>query len=322
MRRSLSNLSLRALRAFESAARVESFKAAAAELGISPAAVSQQIKLLETQLGAPLFDRLHRRLRLTNTGARLGKALQLAFAEIDQTLATLTDNGLVATSSTLTVTAAPTFATKWLAPRLHRFQQRNSAVEIRLRAEEILSDPGLDPGVDIALRYGAGPYSGKLRSQKLWRAGELRAVCAPELGQVLSHPVEMLSHPLLRTAAPNGKTDEALAGWTSWFAAAGVDGCKVREAVTRAAFMGTSGLALEVAASGRGIALAPAILVEADLRGGRLVEPFPFRVEDPFSFWLLHRRDREQEKSIRSFASWILTEAQDVILPQSESRFA
>jgi LysR family transcriptional regulator, glycine cleavage system transcriptional activator len=118
----IATLPLGALRAFETAARLGSFKAAADELGVTPAAVSHQVKSLETYLGAALFERLHRALRLTRVGKRLADTASKSLGDLERALDDLAESGLVAGGKTLSVSAAPTFAAKWLAPRLHEFQ--------------------------------------------------------------------------------------------------------------------------------------------------------------------------------------------------------
>jgi LysR family glycine cleavage system transcriptional activator len=303
------SLPLHGVRAFDAAARLGSFKSAALELGVTPAAISQQVKLLESHLGTPLFIRLHRELRLTSVGDRLAAAAGRAFAMIEDTLGDLAEDGLIDGAATLTVTVAPSFASKWLAARIYRFQIAHPSIELRIRAEGALSDPAADRHIDVALRYGPGPYAGTLSATQLWPSGTIAAVCSPELAAHLSCIENLLSHTLLRTAAPDGVSDAEPASWLTWLGAAGISKGRARAALARAPLLGTSQVALEVAASGRGVALAPMILVERDLKVGSLIEPFGIRVPDPFSYWLLFRRDRADETRIRAFVRWITQEA-------------
>lgn len=253
---------------------------------------------------------MHRVIGLTPAGKRLATSTACAFEQIDETLAELAAEGLTTRPTTLTISAAPSFATKWLARRLHRFQGAQLRPQIRLVADETLSDPGKDRTLDVAVRYGAGPYSPLLVAERLWRQGAMAAVCAPALGSGLKEPRELLSLPLIRTAIPPRVLDGLATGWVAWFEAAGVNRIDVQPALEHAPLMGTSQLALEAAISGQGVALAPAILVVDDLRAGRLVQPFEVAVQDPFSFWLLYRRDRAEETKIRAFAKWIAAEAE------------
>ncbi len=308
--RQLSSFPLNALRAFEAASRLGSFKAAANELAVTPAAISHQVGALEQHLGAALFDRLHRSLRLTDAGAQLAATVQQAFANIRNTLAELSADGLVAGPTTLCVSAAPSFATKWLAPRLHRFQETHPHIEFRLLADNALVDLARDLRVDVALRYGAEPREDNLHAEALWRSGEIFPVCAPSAPAAnLSDPSALLEQTLLRTAAPSGPSGSGRIDWAAWFAAAGVSDSIAIRAAARGPLFGNTQLALEAAIGGQGVALAPALLVEDDVRTGRLIKPFDLAVTDPFSYWLIYRRDRADEARIRTFADWLRREA-------------
>jgi DNA-binding transcriptional LysR family regulator len=301
----IATLPLGALRAFEAAARLGSLKAAADELGVTPAAVSHQVKSLETHLGAALFDRLHRALRLTRTGERLAVTATRSFSDLGRTLDDLAETGLVAGGATLSVSAVPTFAAKWLAPRLHEFQSAYPDIELRLRADDALTDPARDRQVDVALRYGRGPYASELHADRLWPEDVVVAVCSPDLARQLKGPADLVDLRLLRTATPQDAKRADPIGWRSWFEAAGVPDHIVARAISGAPRFGTTQLALEAAVAGRGIALSPRILVEDDLVAGRLVAPFATSIADPFGFWLLHRRDRADELRIKRFTTWI-----------------
>ncbi len=301
---------LHALRAFEMAARVGSFKTAAAELGVTPAAISHQVKGLEAHLGLLLFERLHRALRLTPAGERLAIAARDSFVGLERAVAELGEQGAPGRRATLNVTAAPSIAAKWLAPRLHRFEAECPWIEMRLDASDRRADIARDPGVDVALRYGAGPHDAALRAVPLWLPGTVIAVCAPSLVAAgrLGRPEDILEHSLLRTVQPSlpGEDSDGIGplSWESWLAAAGVASRPVKGPL-----FGSTHLALEAALAGKGLALAPFILVEEDMERGRLVQPFPIALPDPFSYWLLFRADRADERGIRAFARWLGKEA-------------
>lgn len=310
----LPNLPLHALRAFEAASRTGSFKAAAAELAVTPAAISHQIKALEARLGLSLFERLHRSLRITPAGALLGEATRTAFSSLERVLEELTANGSAAGPRTLSVSAAPSFAAKWLAPRIHRFQARHPNVQLRLLAGDALVDLTNHREIDVALRYGYGPYGANLKVEKLWASGEIIAVCAPSLvrDNALRTPRDLLNFSLLRIPTLRPRLpDEGtpLPGWPAWLAAAGVDCEGAERKAADGPLFGSTHLAVEAAAAGRGVALAPAILVKEDLRTGRLAQPFETSISDPCSYWMLCRRDRAEEGRIRAFTRWILDEA-------------
>lgn len=307
--RPISNLPIGAIRAFEAASRLGSFKEAAAELAVSSPAISHQVKALEDRLGAPLFVRSNRSLRLTEVGERLATAAQGAFSQLSNAFSNLAADGLIAEPTTLTVSAAPSLAAKWLAPRLPEFAARHPSIQLRLHADTLLTDFGTDPAIDVGLRYGAGPYEATLHAELLWERSEIFPVCAPSLvsNGKLTCPADLLERgvALLRTAAPAGASGAAAIGWAAWFHAAGVTGVAVERALRRAPVVGSSQLALETASAGRGVALAPAQLVIDDIRVGRLVQPFPVSVPDPFAFWIVYRADRAGETRIRIFRKWV-----------------
>jgi DNA-binding transcriptional LysR family regulator len=301
----IATMPLGPLRAFEAAARLGSFKAAAGELGVTPAAVSHQVKSLETYLGAALFDRLHRELRLTRAGERLAATTTQSFGDLMRTLDDLAETGLTAGAATLSVSAAPTFAAKWLAPRLHDFQAAHPTIELRLRADDVLTDPSRDRQVDVAIRYGRGPYDSELHAERLWPEDVVVAVCSPDLARNVVNVSDLLSMRLLRTAAPSGTERTAPIGWAAWFEAAGVPRDVVARAIDHAPRFSTTQIALEAAMVGKGVALSPRVLVAEDLATGRLVAPFVTAIPDPFSFWLLHRQDRADEPRITRFTTWM-----------------
>ena len=319
-RRLLPTLPLGALRAFDAAARHGSFKAAALELSVTPAAVSHQIKGLEKRLGTTLFDRLNRGLRLTSAGQRLAMVTMESFTRLDAGLRELDASGLTNGSAMISISAAPSIAAKWLVPRLHRFQAAHPAIELRLQSGDALADVTSGSGIDVALRYGTGHYGADVSETQLWLPGEIVVVCAPTLAQggSLGSPMDVLHHPLLRTSLPArreagkqaaGGAGTELGGWSAWLAAAGIDPATIASSTMRGPLFGSSHLAIDAAAAGRGLALAPRILVADDIAAGRLVEPFPIAVPDPFAYWLVHATRRAAEPSIRAFARWIKDEA-------------
>lgn len=317
-RRLLPTLPLGALRAFDAAARHGSFKAAALELSVTPAAVSHQIKALEQRLDTNLFDRLNRGLRLTPAGQRLAAVTSDSFTRLEAGLRELETSGHRRSSATLTISSAPSIAAKWLVPRLHRFQAAHPTIELRLQSGDALADVTSGSGIDVALRYGTGHYGTDVSETQLWLPGKIVVVCAPALlqGGSLRTPMDVLHYPLLRTALParreTGKQAVAteLAGWPAWLAAAGISPATINPTTMRGPLFGSSHLAIDAAAAGRGLALAPRILVADEIAAGRLVEPFPIAVPDPFAYWLVHATRRAAEPSIWAFARWIMDEAQ------------
>lgn len=313
--RHLAALPWASLRAFEAASRLGSFKAAAAELSVTPTAISHQIKRLETHLGISLFERLHRALKLTPTGRVLARDVQKAFAGLERSIDKLKVDGRAKAANMLTVSAVPSLATKWLAPRLHGFQAAHPRIGLRIVADEVLVDFRRERTVDIALRYGPGIDEKAVHAERLWPRGEIIAVCRPDIAKdpTLASPADLKRQMLIRTAAPKSRAPSGrlppAPEWTAWFKAAGIRvDDDIRTALDGPVF-NTSQLAIEAAVAGRGIALAPRILVESDIASGRLMRLFPVSLADPNSFWLLCRADRFKESRLQAFIGWIRQEA-------------
>lgn len=308
-----SHLPWPALRAFEAASRHASFKDAARELGLTPTAISHQVKRLETRLGLKLFERLHRALLLTPAGETLATEAQAAFLRLEQTLDRLRLQGRVADRDSLTVSCVPSFATKWLAPRLHDFQAAHPRIALRVLADETLVDLRRDRTVDVALRYGPGPYGKGVVAERLWSRGAIVAVSAPTVAKLAKAPSGLARQMLMRTASPSArggsKRASPHADWSTWLAAAGVaTDSAIRKALDGPIFS-ASHLAIEAAVAGKGIALAPTVLVDRDVAAGRLVHLFDLAVPDPNAFWLVCRADRQTESRVRAFRRWIKREA-------------
>jgi len=208
---------LNALRAFEAAARHLSVSQAAAELHVTPAAISHQVKALEEWLGVPLFRRLNRQILLTEAGQTCSKGLRDGF---DRLAATVEKVRGRAGAAPLTVSAAPSFAGKWLLPRLERFRSAHPDIEVRIDANPRLSDFERD-NVDIGIRYGRGRYPG-LRADLLM-AENVYPLCSPKLLRGpprLRHPRDLARHTLLHIDMP--VMAEAEPTWEMWLRAAGV----------------------------------------------------------------------------------------------------
>lgn len=311
----IASLPWTALRSFEAASRLGSFQAAGLELSVTPTAVSHQIKRLEEYLGARLFERLHRSLKLTPTGKTLARESQKAFSGLARTIDRLRIDGKASTSHDLAVSVVPSLASKWLAPRLHGFQERHPGIGLKIVADEALVDLRGDKTIDIALRYGPAHPDKGIHAERLWPTTEIIAVCGKQIARKLGAgtPADLARHMLIRTAPPKSKASPKrmplAADWSAWFAAAGVPvDAQLRKALN-GPFFSTNHLSIEAAVAGRGIALAPRILVAADIAAGRLTRLFETSLVDPNGFWLLCRKDRITESELRSFIGWIRSEA-------------
>lgn len=293
--------SLNGLRVFWTAARHGSFVKAASELHVTPSAVSLQVRQLEDEIGLKLFERTARGLTLTASGQRVLPDIATAFQRLQDSFAALNESAHG--GSMLTVSAAPSFATKWLLPRLSKFLAANTEIEVSLKATVELADFERSEA-DIGIRYGRGDYPG-LMTELLLRE-TVFPVCSPELfaagGKALS-TAEILS---TATLLHDDSTDEseALPGWKMWLIAAGIDGVDWR----KGSHFDQSALAIEAAAGGLGVALAPAVLVEADLESGRLVRLDAAEVHEPFAYYLVYPADRSEREAVKAFRAWLFSE--------------
>src|ERR1700739_3607926 len=208
---------LSALRAFEAAARQMSFSKAGDELHVTPAAISHQIHALGQDLGVKLLHRLNRSIELTPSARVLLPGLTEAFAGIQSSVGRLRAHN---DTGTLTVTASPSFAAKWLVLRLHRFQEQCPQIDVRIFA----NDHGVDLGkgdFDIAIRYGTGNYPGL--AVELLLKNEVFPACSPQLlaaGPPLRTPQDLSAHALIHDQAI--ERDPLVPTWPMWLKAAGV----------------------------------------------------------------------------------------------------
>ncbi|HTO68871.1 MAG TPA: transcriptional regulator GcvA [Myxococcota bacterium] len=285
---------LNALRAFEAAARHLSFKDAAAELHVTPAAVSHQVRGLEDELGVALFVRLHRALALTPAGARCLPRLRDAFDRLEEATRGLRGR---AAQPRLVLSVVPSFGANWLVPRLGRFRARHPEIDLEVLSSSELVDFARDP-VDVGVRFGGGRYPG-VRADLLV-AEEYFPVASPKLARgrrPLRRPDDLRRHTLLH--------DETHDAWRSWLASAGVTAVDPERGVV---FSDSSQLVF-AAAAGQGVALARALLAAPFLRAGTLVRPFPGSVPAEFAYWVVCAQARAEEPAIRAFRDWLTDEA-------------
>jgi LysR family glycine cleavage system transcriptional activator len=293
---------LNALRAFEAAARHLSFTRAAEELNVTPGAISQQIRQLEEFAGAPLFRRTGRQVLLTDAGQAALPLLTNAFEMMAEAVHHMR---APARRDRLMISSAPSFAAKWLAPRLEKFQSQNPEAEVWVAADLAMIDFN-HTDVDLALRYGKGTYEG-LRSEKIMSESVL-PVCSPDLMEgphPLRSPADLVHHVLLHDESP--ENDPSRPDWSAWLKAHGVttvDG-------SRGPRFTQSSLVVEAAAAGRGVALAKHTIAAGDLERGRLIAPFADGASDlTFAYWIVYPKWRTPSKLARTFMAWVKAEAQ------------
>lgn len=293
---------LNALRAFETAGRHLSFTKAAAELNVTPAAVSHQVKALEELLGVSLFRRLTRALRLTDAGQAAMPMLGQGFDNLAQAVAQMRchcDSGL------LTISVSPSFGAMWLVPRLEQFRSRHPDIEIRIDGTDRLVDLNNDDA-DTAIRYGSGGYD-RVRVDFLF--GQVNTpVCSPALlsgEHPLSQPADLRHHTLLHV-----DWKDAEASWRMWLLAADVHDIDP----ARGPRFTHENMAVQAALDGHGVALIGDMLVADHFATGRLVRPFDPSLSTPlnFSFYLLSAKDKAEQPKVAAFRNWLLEEARAV----------
>ena len=291
---------LSALRAFEAAARLESFSKAADELSVTPAAISHQIAALEADLGVSLFRRRNRAVELTPSARVLLPGLSEAFSSIQTSVRRLRAHN---DTGTLNVTASPSLAGKWLVQRLHRFQEAWPDIDVRISATDTMVDLTRDD-FDIAIRYGTGRYAG-LDVELLLR-NEVFPVCSPEVlrqGPPIDKPGDLLRHQLIYDQAID--RDPLAPTWSMWLKAAGVQEPPHAPGLS----VSTNHLALEAAIGGHGICLANSTIAAADLATGRLVRLFSLSLPDLFAFYIVTVPGALERGKVRAFRDWLRQEA-------------
>ncbi|MGR3542132.1 MAG: transcriptional regulator GcvA [Hasllibacter sp.] len=286
---------LTALRAFEAAARRLSFKDAAAELHVTPAALSLQIRNLEEHLGQPLFRRLNRAVELTEAGRALTGPATDGFETLRagwRAARRLNETGA------LTVTAGPAFTAKWLAPRLFAFARDHPEIELRFVASLRLMDFARDE-IDVAIRFGAGDDAG-LWSLPLAREWVAPAM-TPDLAAGLRTPADLARLPLIHDASIDFLRERA--DWPAWFRAAGLGA-----APAPAATFSQADHSVDAALAGVGAVLGRRSLIVKDVAEGRLVLPFALALDTGARFRFVCAEGTEDRPAIAALRDWILAE--------------
>lgn len=289
---------LSALRAFEAAARLRSFKRAAQELSVTPTAVSHQIRALEEHIGVRLFERQTRRVALTAAAERLFPVLRDGF---DAFAATVEALRAPAQRRALTLSAPLSFTAKWLVPRMASFRQACPDLDLRLHASD---DPvDLHAGVaDAAIRYGRGPYPG-LKAEPLIE-NRFAPVCSPRLD--LRQPGDLFAHALLHSEWRHPTADTPT--WRLWRERAGLAELAGLDIDAGLRFTDESH-AIQAAIAGHGVALLGLALVADDLASGALVQPFG-PVLDGYPHWFVQAPGPERAE-LSALRDWLRAQAAD-----------
>ncbi|MDX8432092.1 transcriptional regulator GcvA [Mesorhizobium abyssinicae] len=284
---------LAAIRVFEAVARHLSFTKAAVELGMTQAAASYQIKLLEERVGSPLFLRKPKQIVLTEAGQRLAPAVSEAFALLSGAYAAARGGA----DGVLCVSTLLTFASNWLARHLGSFQVAHPSLAVRLDTSNRLVDFARED-IDIAIRSGGGTWPG-VEVHRLFNA-DFTPVLSPELAASIGgvrEPADLLRLPIL---------DPGDIWWRDWFTAAGLP---VEELARRPnTSMGAQAYEANAAIAGQGVAIVTRALFKAELADGRLIQPFDLVGDDGHAYWLVYPTARRNVPKIRAFRDWILAE--------------
>jgi LysR family glycine cleavage system transcriptional activator len=295
---------LNALRAFEAAARHQSFTAAAEELNVTSAAVGQQVRSLESWLGLPLFTRAssgNARLLLTDAARSALPDIREGFDRLRVGLARLKE---ASQSTDLTVTVSPAFAGKWLLPRLERFQQLHPGIDVLLNTNLKTLD-FLTERIDIGVRYGAGHWPG-LAAIKLMDE-DLFPVCSPNYPALADGKLSLetlaqctLIHDLSMAGDPS------FPSWRTWLDAMGQTGTDASHGLR----INNSAAVVQAAIEGQGIALGRSVMVRDDLASGRLTRPFgEVKSAVALAYYVVYRPECSELAKVQVFRDWLLTQA-------------
>lgn len=283
---------LAALRPFEAAARLESFSRAAEELHLTHGAVSHQVRALEEHLGVPLFARHGKRVTLTAAGRGFAERVRSALDDIAAAAASLRSRR----DDRLNISVLPSFASRWLMPRLIRFMDANPKMDVNVTASTALAN-FRDDEVDVAIRFGVGPWPPC--HCEMFLEDEYFPVASPGFnkGRLPKTPKDLLTARIIR---------EDRDYWGEWFGKAGVP---IEQAVVaRGPLFNDSTFALQAAARGEGIALARRSIAQEDLDRGVLARLFDLAVPSRERYWFVTTREAAEQPKVKAFKEWVLAE--------------
>ena len=288
--------SLNAVRMFETVARELSFTRAAERLHVTQGAVSRQIRQLEDELGQALFRRRGRRLELTDAGKQYREFVEDGLRMIRRGTARIRERG---SAPRLSLTVLPSFAARWLIPRLHGFQEQHSELEIWLGTSYDTIDFESDTDVDAGIRFGRGHWP-DVHVEPLV-VERVSPVCTPDIAERLDEPRDVLKFKLFGDKPP---WDE----WQPWLEAHGVESVGWEPGLSN-----DFSVILQAAVEGQGVAMARDLLVADDLIAGRLVRPFPAGVRSQFNYYFVCSRRRADDAHLQSFVAWLRTAMQETL---------
>lgn len=295
---------LNALRAFEASARHQSFSLAAEELNVTPAAVGQLVRSLEEVVGFPLFHRSNNRraaLQLTEPAQRALPEIRMGFQSLNLGMTLLREG---ATDGILNVTVSPAFAAKWLLPRIEDFQHHWPDIDVRLETSLKLLD-FTSQGIDVGIRYGLGKWEGL--QAELLMSEEVFPVCAPSL-MAVSPAINCLTGVTEQTLIHDLSMEQHkdFITWDKWLRRFNVQAIARKPSLR----INNSAAVLQTAIEGHGIALARSIMVDDDLKSGRLIRLCPdVFLPSPLAYYLVYRPGCDSLPKIAHFRTWVTEQA-------------
>ncbi|MFZ4528355.1 MAG: transcriptional regulator GcvA [Undibacterium curvum] len=280
-----------ALRAFEAAARHQNFSKAAEEIHLTHGAVSHQVRALEEELDIELFTRHGKRLVLNAEGERYAAAIRLCLQNLAEATEQLQKRNQ---QKRLGITSLPSFAARWLSPRLGRFIEHYPDLEVSLQSSNQLADFSRD-SIDIGIRFGLGNYPGLV--SEFLMGDYYYPVVSPRYhgGKLPATPAELAASHLLRCEEEP---------WEPWFRAAGLD----NEEPTSGLVYQDASILARAAVDGQGIALGRHAIVHSDIESGQLVRLFEIEIPSPVSYHLVYQEQSLNKPQVRAFREWLLAE--------------
>lgn len=291
---------LQSLRALEASVRLRSLTRAAEELGVTPSAITQHVRAVETWVGTPLFRRTGRHIIPTDAAEAAMSSLREGFDRIVEGAQLL--KGAERKGRVISISTTPAFAAKWLLPRLDRFRAQNPQIEVWVSSDMKLIDFST-ADIDLAIRYGPGGYDGLIAEQILAEA--VTPMAAPDLAAELAvtAPADLLQARLLHDTSSDG--DPSCPSWRNWFRSRGVDDLRTLDGPRYS----DASLVIDEAIAGKGVALVKRSLADRDIQSGRLTPLLPDVTPVKFVYWLVWPRGRTLLPPVRAFIAWIKAEA-------------
>ena len=292
---------LNALRAFEATARLGSYVRAANELAVTPAAVGQQVRMLEEHFGSALFERQGKKLVLTEAARAVLPDIKDAFDRLAQAADHLRERRH---ADLVTITLPRSFTAKWLIPRIEAFSMAHPEVDLRLDTTDRLVDL-LRENVTLGIRYGSGRYPGL--DATLLMADEVFPVCSPSLIRMrkLREPDDLAHFKLIHDTTM--ESHASFPTWTTWLKAAGARRVDARRGLR----VNSPVMALQAAIDGQGVALARSVTAADDLGEKRIIRPFRFACATNYSYYLLYPAGLPLSQAASAFCRWIKNEVRD-----------